>query len=58
MANSDPCICKHSRYEHIRPFVDGECGGYLVAGEWCDCGGFQLDNLALVEQVANQRKLI
>lgn len=47
------CICSHPLFEHIRWSFDRKtstrCAGYLVAGEWCRCIEFKLDNLKYLE---------
>jgi hypothetical protein len=49
----DICICKHPRYEHDRTvdvYFHVGCAGYIVAGEWCRCVKFKLDNLKYLEK--------
>lgn len=58
---NDMCICKHPVYEHVRMNFDervsSNCAGYLVAGEWCRCQEFKLDNLKYLEKQYEQQTL-
>ena len=55
----DLCICKHPVYEHVRynfdkKLIANACSGYLVAGEWCRCLEFKMDNLKYLEKAYEQ----
>ena len=57
MSPTNLCICHHTHYEHYNS-GDYGCSAYIVAGNWCGCKTFQLDNLAYIESVAQKKGLV